>query len=67
MTIMNEAIAEYQASHPWTPAPVREARDPLLDEALFDVYGYGRDPGSLYYVAVNAAASIYSWGCQLQS
>jgi hypothetical protein len=43
---MDEAIAEYHASHSQTPAPIRRARDPHLEEQATTVFGYGRYPGS---------------------
>jgi hypothetical protein len=44
--------------------PVRKARDPLLDEALFAIYGDKRGQWSRYDNDVNEAISLYSWGWQ---
>jgi hypothetical protein len=59
---MDEAIAEYHARHPQTPASVKKARDPLLEEQATTIFGDGRYPGSPYDTAVNAAIILYSSG-----
>jgi hypothetical protein len=41
---------------------VREARDPLLDEALFAIYGDARQPGSPYDKAIYNATNLYAFG-----
>ncbi len=61
--IMDEAIAEYHARHPQTPASVKKVRDPLLEEQATTIFGDGRYPGSPYDTAVNTAIILYSSGC----
>jgi hypothetical protein len=48
-----------QVPHQETPA--WKARDPLLDEALFTIYGDERGLLSRYNVDVEFAAFIYAW------